>query len=100
MVNNCKVTMVGKNVILADIADKLGLKHKKDAVPMLAAVLESIKDHLAEGEGVRLIPFGSFEIRTRKARPGRNPSTKEVIQIPERKVAAFKPGKELKDAVK
>ena len=91
--------MVGKAEIIADLTEALGCT-KKDAGKMLTAVLDSIKKHLAEGEGVRLIPFGAFEIRTRKERIGRNPSTRQEIKIPARSVPAFKPGKDLKEAVK
>jgi len=54
---------------------------------------------LAEGEKVQLVGFGTFEVRERAAREGRNPRTKEVIQIPASKVPVFKPGKDFKDLV-
>ena len=54
---------------------------------------------LIEGEKVQLVGFGSFEVKTRAARVGRNPKTKEEIQIPASKVPVFKAGKALKDAV-
>ncbi|MGI5843923.1 MAG: HU family DNA-binding protein [Candidatus Xenobium sp.] len=91
--------VVGKADLIGDIANKMEVS-KKDAGLMLNAVLESIQDHLKKGEGVRLIPFGSFEIRERKARLGRNPSTGKEIKIKARKVPAFRPGKALRESVK
>lgn len=73
---------------------------KKDATMAVDAVLETIQANLEKGEKVQLIGFGTFEVRTRAARKGRNPQTNEEIEIPESKVPAFKPGKALKDAVK
>ena len=66
---------------------------------MITATFDAITDALKEGEKVQLVGFGSFEIRARAARIGRNPKTKEEIKIPASKVPAFKPGKALKDAV-
>jgi DNA-binding protein HU-beta len=91
--------VVGKADLIGDIANKMEVS-KKDAGLMLNAVLESIQEHLKKGEGVRLIPFGSFEIRERKARLGRNPSTGKEIKIKARKVPAFRPGKALRESVK
>ncbi|MBG9484722.1 DNA-binding protein, partial [Bacillus thuringiensis] len=63
-------------------------------------VVESITNTLAAGEKVQLIGFGTFEVRERAARTGRNPQTGEEMQIAASKVPAFKAGKELKEAVK
>ena len=63
------------------------------------AALEAIAGALTEGEKVQLVGFGSFEVKKREARVGRNPKTKEEIQIPASKVPVFKAGKALKDAV-
>lgn len=88
-----KAELVGK------IADKTGFK-KKDAEIALDAVLESIEDSLVKGDSVRLIGFGTFETRERKARKGRNPQKPNtVIDIPASKAPVFKAGKSLKDAV-
>lgn len=73
---------------------------KKDAGKVVDAVLESISASLADGENVQLPGFGTFEVRERSARKGRNPQTGEEIDIAASKVPAFKPGKNLKDAVK
>ena len=73
---------------------------KKDASAAVDAVLDAIQENLEKGEKVQLIGFGTFEVRERAARKGRNPQTNEEIEIPASKVPAFKPGKALKDAVK
>ena len=72
---------------------------KKDAEKAVAAVLESITEALVSNDKVQLVGFGSFEIKSRAERVGRNPKTKETIQIPASKAPVFKAGKALKDAV-
>jgi len=72
---------------------------KADASKALDAVLSSITTALASGEQISLIGFGTFLVRDRAARTGRNPQTGAEIQIAAAKVPAFKPGKALKDAV-
>ncbi|MEQ8819384.1 MAG: HU family DNA-binding protein [Sumerlaeia bacterium] len=61
--------------------------------------LDSVKDALKKGEKVSLVGFGTFIIKTRNARQGRNPRTSETISIPEKRVVAFKPGKSFREAV-
>jgi DNA-binding protein HU-beta len=73
---------------------------KKDAGKALDAVFEAIKQTLSQGEKVQLVGFGSFEVRQRAERVGRNPRTKSEVVIPARKVPVFKAGKALKDLVK
>ena len=72
---------------------------KKDAEAVLTATLDAITDALKEGDKVQLVGFGSFEVKKRAARVGRNPKTKEAIEIPASVVPVFKAGKALKDAV-
>ena len=72
----------------------------KNAAAAVDAVLGAITEALAAKESVNIVGFGSFEVKKRAARQGRNPKTKEVIKIPESMVPAFRPGKALKDAVK
>nr|WP_207714690.1 HU family DNA-binding protein [Clostridium tetanomorphum] len=72
---------------------------KKDAELALKAFIESVEETLERGEKVQLVGFGTFETRKRAARIGRNPKTKEEINIPESTVPVFKPGKEFKDKV-
>lgn len=73
---------------------------KKESAQIVDALFASIEEALAKGEKVQLIGFGTFEVRERAARKGRNPQTGAEIEIPASKVPAFKPGKALKDAVK
>ncbi len=72
---------------------------KKDADKAVSAVLSAISDSLIAGEKVQLVGFGTFEVRDRAAREGKNPATGEKITIAATKVPAFKAGKALKDAV-
>ena len=94
-----KSKVMGKADLIAAIADKSN-RSKKDAADTLNIVLETIQENLKKGRGIRLIPFGSFEIRERKGRTGRNPRTGDKITIKARKVPAFRPGKALRDSVK
>lgn len=73
---------------------------KSQASLAVDAVLESIEQALQNGDSVQLIGFGTFEVRERAAREGRNPHTGEALTIPASKVPAFKAGKALKEAVK
>jgi DNA-binding protein HU-beta len=72
---------------------------KKQSGAALNAVLETIQGALAKGDSIGLIGFGTFEVRTRAARDGRNPQTGAPIKIDAKKVPAFKAGKKLKDAI-
>lgn len=71
-----------------------------DAKKAVDALIETISNTLAKEEKIQLVGFGTFEVRERAARTGRNPQTGEEIQIAASKVPAFKAGKELKEAVK
>ena len=90
---------MNKTELVAAVAAKAELS-KQDAEAAVNAVFDSVKDALAEGDKVSLIGFGTFSVKTRAARTGLNPRTKETIEIPESKVPAFKAGSALKDAVK
>ena len=90
---------MNKTELVAAVAAKAELS-KKDAEAAVNAVFDSVKDALAEGDKVSLIGFGTFSVKTRAARTGLNPRTKETIEIPESKVPAFRAGSALKDAVK
>ena len=72
---------------------------KKDADAAVAAVFEAIEGALVKGDKVQLIGFGTFEVRERAAKEGRNPKTGETIKIAASKVPAFKAGKALKDQI-
>lgn len=91
--------MANKADLIDGVASKSGLT-KKDATAAVEALFEVVTETLAEGERVQVIGFGSFEVRDRAARKGRNPQTGEEIEIPATKVPAFKAGKGLKDSVK
>lgn len=89
---------MNKNELVASVAEKAGLT-KKDAEKAVGAIFESIQQALVEGDKVQVIGFGTFEVKERSARTGRNPRTNETIQIPASKNPSFKAGKALKDAV-
>lgn len=89
---------MNKNELINAVAEKAALS-KKDAEAAVTAALDAVAAALAEGDEVRLVGFGTFEVKKREARIGRNPKTKEEIQIPATKVPAFKPGKALKEAI-
>ncbi|MCI1289970.1 MAG: HU family DNA-binding protein [Lactobacillus sp.] len=91
--------MANKAELVSEVADKAQMT-KKQAASAVDAIFNSIQENLAKGEKVQLIGFGTFEVRKRAARKGRNPQTGAEIQIPASQVPAFKPGKALKDAVK
>ena len=87
-----------KTELIAITAEKTGMT-KKDAEKAVSAVLDAISADLAAGNRVQLAGFGTFETKTRQARTGRNPKTKEPIEIPASTSVAFKASKTLKDAV-
>ena len=89
---------MNKTELVSSVAEKAEIT-KKDAEKAVNAVFASIEEALVDGEKVQLVGFGTFEVRNRKARIGRNPQTNEEIQIPAAKVPAFKAGKNLKEAV-
>jgi len=90
---------MNKMELVSAVATKAELT-QKDAEKAVNALLETIYNTLAKKEKIQLIGFGTFEVRDRAARTGRNPQTGEEMTIPASKVPAFKPGKELKQAVK
>ncbi|MBE6621848.1 MAG: HU family DNA-binding protein [Ruminococcaceae bacterium] len=87
-----------KTDLIAAVAEKTGLK-KKDAEAAVAAVLSTVSETLAKGEKVSLVGFGTFEVKERAARDGRNPFTGEAIKIAASKRPVFSAGKALKDQV-
>lgn len=89
---------MNKAELVASMAEKCKLS-KKDTEKVLNAFVESVEEALINGDKVQLVGFGSFEVRDRAARKGRNPQTKEEITIPASKAPVFKVGKALKDAV-
>ena len=89
---------MNKTELIAAVAEKAGLT-KKDAERVLGAAFDTITASLVKGERVQVSGFGIFEVKTREARIGRNPRTKETIQIPATKTPVFKAAKALKDTV-
>jgi DNA-binding protein HU-beta len=88
-----KAQMIDHIAVTADIS-------KAAAGRTLDAMVDAVRDCLAQDGSVTLVGFGTFKVSTRAARDGRNPRTKEAIRVPSSKVAKFIPGKALKDAVK
>ena len=89
---------MNKNELIIATAEKAGLT-KKDTEAVITAAIAVITEALAQEEKVQLVGFGSFEVKARAERIGRNPKTKEQIKIPASKMPVFKAGKALKDAV-
>ena len=89
---------MNKNELISAMATNTGLS-KKDVESVLNSFVNVVSDELAKKEKVQLVGFGTFETRSRNAREGVNPQTKEKISIPASTVPAFKPGKGLKDKV-
>lgn len=89
---------LNKAELVSDVAERAGVS-KKDAEKVLNAVVESIEAALAQGDKVALVGFGTFEVRERAARTGRNPRTGDTLEIAGSKVPAFKAGKSLKELV-
>src|SRR5574344_2240465 len=89
---------MNKAELIAKIAEESKLT-KKVAEAALDAFVVSVEDTLKKGEKVQLVGFGTFEVRQRAARKGRNPQTKAEIKIPASKAPVFKAGKALKDLV-
>ena len=89
---------MNKADLISAVAEKTGMS-KKDSESAVAAIVDVITVSLVQGEKVQLVGFGSFEVKERAARIGRNPHTKEEIQIAATKVPIFKAGKALKDTV-
>jgi DNA-binding protein HU-beta len=90
---------MNKAELVASMAEKANMT-KKDAETALNAFIEAVSEALAKGDKVQLVGFGTFEVRDRKAREGRNPrNPEEVIKIPASKAPVFKAGKGLKEAV-
>ena len=89
---------MNKGEFIDAVAEAAGMS-KVDAGRAVDAVVSTVTKTLKNGDAIALVGFGTFEVRNRAERTGRNPKTKEPITIPASKAAAFKPGKALKDAV-
>lgn len=89
---------MNKTELVAEVSEKAGLT-KRDAEAAVKAIVDSVTEALAKGDKVQLVGFGSFEVKKRAARIGRNPRTKEEIEIPATVLPVFKAGKLLKDTI-
>ena len=89
---------MNKTELIAAVAEKAGMT-KKDAERVVNATIDTIAQNLLKGEKVSLSGFGIFEVKAREARVGRNPRTKETIQIPATRLPVFKASKALKDSI-
>lgn len=89
---------MNKGELIEAVADSADLS-RADATRAVDAVIDSVTSTLSKGDGVSLVGFGTFSVKRRKARTGRNPRTGEAIQIAASNVPGFKAGKGLKDAV-
>ncbi|NLU10812.1 MAG: HU family DNA-binding protein [Tepidanaerobacter acetatoxydans] len=89
---------MNKAELITAMAEKSGLT-KKDSEKALNAFIESVEEALMKRDKVQLVGFGTFEVRERSSRKGRNPQTGEEIDIPAASIPAFKAGKALKDSI-
>ena len=89
---------MNKTELIAIASENAGIA-KKDAEKVINAAIDAITSAMAEGDKVQLSGFGSFEVKPREARVGRNPHTKEAIEIPATRVPVFKPSKSLRDII-
>jgi len=89
---------MNKAELIAVVAEKAGLS-KKDTEKAVNSLVDAITESLQAGEKVQLVGFGVFEVKNRAARMGRNPKTKEQIDIPASSAPVFKAGKAFKDAI-
>ena len=89
---------MNKTELINAVAEKTGLS-KKDSDKAVNAVIDAIVEAVAREEKVQIVGFGTFEVRVRSARKGRNPRTKEEIDIPESRLPVFKAGQPFKNTV-
>jgi DNA-binding protein HU-beta len=89
---------MNKSDLVAAVAQAAGVQ-KKDAERVLNAAIDQISAALEQGEKVQLSGFGTFEVKARKDRMGRNPVTREAVKIPAKKAVTFKPSEILKEKV-
>ncbi len=89
---------MNKTELIAEAAQKSGLA-RRDAERLINAALDTVASALSSGEKVQLSGFGVFEVRERNARTGRNPRTRETVEIPATRAPVFKPSKLLRDLV-
>jgi len=95
--------MTTKMITKSEIIDSIALKHpnmtKKQVEYIINSIFITIKDAIKEGENIEIRGFGSFKTREKSSKSGRNPKTGYKVEVPEKKVPAFKPGKEIKESL-
>jgi len=96
--NESKTGVMTKAELVDEVASIVQLT-KKQAETIVNIVFDSIVDSLRNGQKIELRGFGSFRLRNRKSRTGRNPKTGEKVEVPSKKIPYFKPGKELKELI-
>ena len=90
---------MNKSDLISSVTEKLGSLSHRDVEIIINQVFDSMVRSLAKGDRIEIRGFGSFEVRTRKPRVGRNPKTGERVEVDERRVPFFKVGKELREMV-
>jgi len=85
--------------LVATIQEAIEGLNRRQCEVVVNSIFDSIRDALASGEKVELRGFGSFKVRARRSRDGRNPKTGEAVHVPSKTVPYFKPGKELRERV-
>ena len=90
---------MNKSELIVALAQKADIS-KKDAEKAISAFIDVVTETLKAGDKVQLVGFGSFEVKSRAARTGRNPRTKETVEIPASKAPVFKAGQAFKDAIR
>jgi len=90
---------MNKAELVEEVSDKTGIT-KKQAGNVINAITDTVKETLSKGERITLVDFGTFHVMKRKAREGRNPRTGKKLEIPAKKVAKFRAGKKLREAVR
>ncbi|MFA5383303.1 MAG: HU family DNA-binding protein [Eubacteriales bacterium] len=96
--NPMRGVFMNKAELIAQVAEKSDLT-KKDAEKAVSALIETVEEALVKGDRVQLVGFGTFEIRERAARKGRNPQTGQEIDIAATRVPVFKAGKSLREVI-
>ena len=96
--NDAKAGVMTKAELVDEVARVVQLT-KKQAETIVNIVFDSIVESLRAGQKIELRGFGSFRLRSRKSRTGRNPKTGEKVEVPSKKIPYFKPGKELKELI-
>lgn len=92
------IRQMTKSQIIESVASKTGFK-KKDAESAVNAFIQTLEETLVQGEKIQIVGFGTFEVKQRAERIGRNPQTKEAIKIPASKHLSFTAGKTIKEAI-